>query len=59
MNVFLEIINVYMRENQSGESFNNTQPYSSTNPAPATDFSTLRSGNTIIPLINIGMEARF
>ena len=59
MNMFVEIINFYTRENQTGESFNNTQPYSTTNPSPSYDFSTLQSGSAIIPLINIGLEARF
>lgn len=60
MNVFVEIINLYMRQNVVGEAFNNAFPYSLTNPRPAFDFSTLvLPGGTIIPLINIGLEARF
>ncbi|EMY78602.1 hypothetical protein LEP1GSC060_3972 [Leptospira weilii serovar Ranarum str. ICFT] len=31
VNTFFEVINVYMRQNVSGESFDVTRPYSATN----------------------------
>ncbi len=60
MNLFLEIINLYIRQNQVGEGFNNAFPQSLTNPSPTFDFSTLQlPGGQVIPLVNVGLEARF
>ncbi|MCB1157436.1 MAG: TonB-dependent receptor plug domain-containing protein, partial [Leptospiraceae bacterium] len=59
MNVYLEIINVYMRENTLSESYSNTMPYSRTNPGPQGDFFVLKSGGIIMPFYNLGMEVRF
>jgi hypothetical protein len=60
MNLFVELINLYARRNQVGESFNNAFPASLTNPSPSFDFSTLElPGGQIIPLINVGLETKF
>lgn len=59
MNVFVEINNVYVRKNQVSQDFNSLAPYSRTNPSKGTDFSTLNVGSTNIPLVNLGLEARF
>lgn len=60
VNTFLEIINVYMRENVSGENFDVTRPYSATNPKPNPTFGTLTlPGGTIIPFFNMGIEVKF
>ncbi|AXR70000.1 TonB-dependent receptor plug domain-containing protein [Leptospira mayottensis] len=60
INTFFEIINVYMRQNVSGEAFNVTRPYSSTNPKPSPTFGTITlSGGVVIPFFNIGIEVKF
>ncbi|ABJ77514.1 TonB-dependent receptor plug domain-containing protein [Leptospira borgpetersenii] len=60
VNTFFEIINVYMRQNVSGETFNVTRPYSSTNPKPSPTFGTITlSGGVVIPFFNIGIEVKF
>ncbi|MBW9232273.1 TonB-dependent receptor plug domain-containing protein [Leptospira santarosai] len=60
VNTFFEIINVYMRQNVSGETFNVTRPYSSTNPKPSPTFGTISlPGGVIIPFFNIGIEVKF
>lgn len=60
VNTFFEIINVYMRQNVSGENFNVTRPYSSTNPKPSPTFGTITlSGGVVIPFFNIGIEVKF
>ncbi|TGK03945.1 TonB-dependent receptor [Leptospira semungkisensis] len=60
VNTFLEIINVYMRENVSGESFDNTKPYSKTNPSPNPTFGTIPlPGGVVIPFFNVGIEVKF
>ncbi|MCB1143664.1 MAG: TonB-dependent receptor plug domain-containing protein [Leptospiraceae bacterium] len=58
-NFYFEIINVYMRQNTQGSSFDVTKPFSATNPVPQNDFYLLRNGKTIMPFYNIGMEVRF
>ncbi|GBF50888.1 TonB dependent receptor [Leptospira ryugenii] len=60
INWYLEIVNVYLRKNTNGESFDNSRPFSGTNPVPSQTFGTLELPNrTVIPFFNIGMEAHF
>lgn len=60
MNLFLEVINFYMRRNQVGINFDEALPFSSLNPVPQNDFSTLQTpGGTVIPLFNVGLEVKF
>ncbi|WP_032923627.1 TonB-dependent receptor plug domain-containing protein [Leptospira santarosai] len=60
VNTFFEIINVYMRQNVAGETFNVTRPYSSTNPKPNPTFGTISlPGGVVIPFFNIGIEVKF
>ncbi|MDZ4726038.1 MAG: TonB-dependent receptor [Leptospira sp.] len=60
LNWYLEIVNVYLRKNTNGQSYDNSRPFSATNPTPAQTFGTLELPNrTIIPFFNIGMEAHF
>ncbi|MDI7197117.1 TonB-dependent receptor plug domain-containing protein [Leptospira santarosai] len=60
VSTFLEIINVYMRQNVAGEAFNVTRPYSSTNPKPNPTFGTISlPGGVVIPFFNIGIEVKF
>ncbi|MDI7203526.1 TonB-dependent receptor plug domain-containing protein [Leptospira santarosai] len=60
VNTFFEIINVYMRQNVAGETFNVTRPYSSTNPKPNPTFGTISlPGGMVIPFFNIGIEVKF
>ncbi|EMO31325.1 TonB-dependent receptor plug domain protein [Leptospira santarosai str. HAI821] len=60
VNTFFEIINVYMRQNVAGETFNVTRPYSSTNPKPSPTFGTISlPGGVVIPFFNIGIEVKF
>lgn len=59
INWYVEVINVYTRENVLGEDFNTTQPYSRTNPSPQNDFFLLRTPQSISPFINVGLEVRF
>ncbi|PJZ48700.1 TonB-dependent receptor plug domain-containing protein [Leptospira saintgironsiae] len=60
VNTFLEIVNVYLRENVGGEDFDNTKPYSKTNPSPSPTFGTIPlPGGVIIPFFNVGIEVKF
>lgn len=60
MNLFFEVINTYIRRNVVGQQFDNSFPFSATNPSPQFDFSVLQTpGGTIFPLFNLGLEARF
>ncbi|MCB1177170.1 MAG: TonB-dependent receptor [Leptospiraceae bacterium] len=59
INWYIEIINIYMRDNELGESFNSTRPYSRTNPSPQYDFFVLRNGGRKSPFFNVGLEVRF
>lgn len=59
MNWYIEILNVYVRNNVYGQSWNPTMPYSATNPKPSPALGTLQYGNYLIPLFNVGMEAHF
>jgi hypothetical protein len=59
MNWYFEIMNLYMRQNELGENFDATRPYSRTNPTPQYDLFLLRQGGRISPFFNIGLEVRF
>lgn len=60
LNWYIELINIYIRKNTNGESFDNSRPFSATNPIPAETFGTLvLPGNQVIPFFNIGMEVHF
>ena len=59
MNLYFEVLNLYMRENILTENFDSTRPYSGTNPNPQGDFYLLRNGGTKAPFFNIGLEVRF
>ncbi|MDF3819749.1 TonB-dependent receptor plug domain-containing protein [Leptospira sp. 96542] len=60
MNWYLEIVNVYLRKNKNGYDFNNSRPFSGTNPSESDTFGTLElPGGTVIPFFNVGMEVHF
>lgn len=60
LNWYLEIVNVYMRKNKNGFDFDNSKPFSATNPRENDTFGTLElPGGTVIPFFNIGMEVHF
>ena len=59
INLYFEVINVYMRQNTVGENFDTTRPFSKTNPSPQYDFFLLRNNGRISPFFNVGMEVRF
>ncbi len=62
-NVYLELINTYIRENQGGFSFDKSVPFSNINPQIAQEFGNLVITNKDkkyrIPLFNIGLEVKF
>lgn len=63
-NVYLELLNVYIRDNPGGFSFDKSVPYSNINPQTANEFGNLEipiSGKKRlrIPLFNIGIEVKF
>lgn len=63
-NVYLELLNVYIRDNPGGFSFDKAVPYSNINPQTANEFGNLEvpiSGKKRlrIPLFNIGIEVKF
>ena len=60
INLFLEIINIYIRKNVTGESYTTTAPFSKRNPVAQGDFFTLQlPSGMLIPFFNLGMEVRF
>jgi hypothetical protein len=59
MNLYVELLNLYVRENILTENFDSTKPFSATNPAPQGDFYLLRNGGTKAPFFNVGLEVRF
>nr|MBP9884852.1 TonB-dependent receptor [Leptospiraceae bacterium] len=60
INLYLEIINIYIRKNVTGESYTTTAPFSKRNPVPQGDFFTLQlPSGMLIPFFNLGMEVRF
>ncbi|TGN13129.1 TonB-dependent receptor plug domain-containing protein [Leptospira ilyithenensis] len=60
VNWYVEIVNLYLRKNTNGEGFDNSRPFSATNPTPSQTFGTLElPGGTVIPFFNIGMEVHF
>lgn len=63
-NVFLELINVYVRKNPQGMGFNRAMPYSLSNPTTAYAFDYLqipegKGKSRRIPLFNFGIEMQF
>jgi hypothetical protein len=62
-NVYLELINAYIRDNPGGFAFDKSVPYSNINPQIANEFGNLeitRKDTRIrIPLFNVGIEVKF
>lgn len=63
-NYYIEILNVYVRENPDRASWDNARPHSATNPSITNDFLLLETpgpGGTVnqIPFFNIGLEMKF
>lgn len=63
-NVFIEVLNVYLRDNPTSLEWNRSEPYSRNNPAVAYDFGTLevpagKGKKAKIPLVNFGVEVQF
>ena len=62
-NVFLEILNVYMRNNPEGLQYSRSLPYSASNPTIQDAFGNLaipyKSKYYRIPLFNFGIEVQF
>jgi len=62
-NVFVELLNVYLRDNPVGQNWADNRPISRTNPETQYDFGTLvvPAGNNRmkIPLLNFGVEVQF
>ncbi|PJZ70657.1 TonB-dependent receptor [Leptospira perolatii] len=60
VNIFFEIINVYLRKNVVDQNFDNTKPFSATNPTPSQTFGTVElPGGVVIPFFNLGVEVKF
>lgn len=62
-NFFVELLNVYVRENETGKSWNRQRPFSATNPESVTDFVLLQQSQGdktyFIPFFNVGIEMKF
>ena len=62
-NVFVELLNVYVRENETGVAWDRSRPYSATNPETVRDFVLLQqdagSERYFIPFFNFGIEMKF
>lgn len=62
-NFYVEMLNVYVRENPSQMDWDRKRPYSATNPSISNDFLILQtpgSGKTyLLPFFNIGLEMKF
>jgi hypothetical protein len=63
-NMFVEFLNVYMRDNAESKGWSSGRPFSFTNPEENPDFGSLQipSGNgrkVKIPLFNMGIEIKF
>ncbi len=63
-NIFVELLNVYLRKNPEGINFDRARPYSVTNPSVADGFGNLEvpagKGRAYrIPLLNLGIEVKF
>lgn len=63
-NVFFEALNIYLRENPGGLSWDKRRPYSNTNPQIAPEFGNLvvpvsGSEGLRVPLFNVGIEIMF
>ncbi|MFN3604158.1 MAG: TonB-dependent receptor domain-containing protein [Leptonema sp. (in: bacteria)] len=63
-NVYLELINLYIRDNPAGQSFDRSVPYSNINPEVSNEFGNVevpvtKKKKLRIPLFNIGIEVKF
>ncbi|MBI3396015.1 MAG: TonB-dependent receptor [Spirochaetia bacterium] len=63
-NVFVEIINAYIRDNPTGQDWSRSEPVSRTNPSIQYDFGSLNipaGPNRVVksPLFNVGVEVQF
>ena len=63
-NVFIEALNIYLRDNPGNYSFDESQPFSKANPSVTPEFGNLviptSSGQGLrVPLINFGVEVQF
>ena len=63
-NVFIEALNLYLRDNPGNYSFDESQPFSKANPSVTPEFGNLviptSNGTGLrIPLINFGVEVQF
>ncbi len=63
-NIYLELLNVYLRENTESKGWSTGRPFSATNPEANRDFGSLQfeAGNgkyLKVPLFNIGLEMKF
>ncbi len=62
-NFFVELLNVYVRRNETGKSWNRSRPFSATNPEPVYDFVLLQQSQGdktyFIPFFNVGIEMKF
>ncbi|KAB2932754.1 MAG: TonB-dependent receptor [Leptonema illini] len=63
-NVFFEALNIYLRDNPGGLSWDNRRPYSATNPQISAEFGNLvipagDKEGTRVPLFNFGVEVMF
>jgi len=63
-NVFFEALNIYLRDNPGGLSWDERRPYSATNPQISAEFGNLvipagSKFGTRVPLFNFGVEVMF
>jgi hypothetical protein len=63
-NVFVEVLNVYLKDNPESYSYSQGRPFSRTNPEPVNDFAMLEfpmgNGSKMkVPLFNVGLEVKF
>lgn len=63
-NTFVEVLNVYLRDNEQAVAWSSARPYSRTNPYPIYDFGSLEQrvdSNHVMkfPLVNFGIEVKF
>ncbi|MCB1165867.1 MAG: TonB-dependent receptor plug domain-containing protein [Leptospiraceae bacterium] len=63
-NVFVEALNLYLRDNPGGYSWDEAQPFSKANPSVTPEFGNLvvpsgQGQGLRIPLINFGIEVQF
>ncbi|MCB1174441.1 MAG: TonB-dependent receptor [Leptospiraceae bacterium] len=65
-NFYIEVLNAYVRKNELNQQWDNSRPYSKTNPSIQYDFLALQyppgSGSKssyLIPFFNVGLEMKF